>query len=263
MCVYIYIYVSLLPTGRDTSICSDHAQVSRCQSTEFHRPSSWICFYGLYHWYENTQNLCSLWSCIRVYMCIYIYIYIHTYIILTTPDVQAKILRNPGWSQRGSTTQRVVFVSAPQNFLVRCSDHVYVSMHTLMRILEHTSNAHPDAYPRCTHPMRTPDTCPHAPGLHNKIPAHKIFARVWVAQEPILSQVAKIFQGLGPKRRKSCDGDLVCSDDIYNRESGRIINFVGCPQRSSTQYIYIYIYICIYTHVYIYIYIYIHIHIYP
>ena len=25
----------------------------------------------------------------------------------------------------------------------------------------------------------------HTPGLHNKIPAHKIFARVWVAQEPI------------------------------------------------------------------------------
>ena len=24
------------------------------------------------------------------------------------------------------------------------------------------------------------------PGLHNKIPAHKIFARVWLAQEPIL-----------------------------------------------------------------------------
>ena len=23
------------------------------------------------------------------------------------------------------------------------------------------------------------------PGLHNKIPAHKIFAKVWVAQEPI------------------------------------------------------------------------------
>ena len=28
-----------------------------------------------------------------------------------------------------------------------------------------------------------------SPGLHNKIPAHKIFARVWVAQEPICSQV--------------------------------------------------------------------------
>ena len=25
------------------------------------------------------------------------------------------------------------------------------------------------------------------PGLHNKIPPHKIFARVWVAQEPICS----------------------------------------------------------------------------
>ena len=46
------------------------------------------------------------------------------------------------------------------------------------------------------------------PGLHNKIPANKIFARVWVAQEPILPEVvAKIFQGLGPKRQKSCDGD--------------------------------------------------------
>ena len=26
----------------------------------------------------------------------------------------------------------------------------------------------------------------HTPGLHNKIPAHKIFARVWVAQESIV-----------------------------------------------------------------------------
>ena len=46
------------------------------------------------------------------------------------------------------------------------------------------------------------------PGLHSKIPAHKIFARVWVAQEPFFSQVAaKTFQGLGPKRRESCYGD--------------------------------------------------------
>ena len=27
----------------------------------------------------------------------------------------------------------------------------------------------------------------HTPGLHNKIPANKTFARVWVAQEPICS----------------------------------------------------------------------------
>ena len=48
------------------------------------------------------------------------------------------------------------------------------------------------------------------PGLHNKIPPRKIFARVWVAQEPICSQVvAKNFQGLGPKRRESCNGDWV------------------------------------------------------
>ena len=46
------------------------------------------------------------------------------------------------------------------------------------------------------------------PGLHNQISAQKIFARGWVAQEPICSQVvAKIFQGLGPKRRESSNGD--------------------------------------------------------
>ena len=48
------------------------------------------------------------------------------------------------------------------------------------------------------------------PGLHNKIPALKIFARGWVAQEPICYTInAKIFQGLGPKRRESCNGDRV------------------------------------------------------
>ena len=53
------------------------------------------------------------------------------------------------------------------------------------------------------------------PGLHNKIPAHKIFARVWVAQKSLFSLVAaKIFQGLGPKRRESCNGDRVYMDRI-------------------------------------------------
>ena len=49
------------------------------------------------------------------------------------------------------------------------------------------------------------------PGLHNKIPAHKIFARVWVAQKFLFCSLvaAKIFQGLGPKRRESCNGDRV------------------------------------------------------
>ena len=52
----------------------------------------------------------------------------------------------------------------------------------------------------------------HTPGLHNKIPAHKIFARAWVAQKSFFSLVAaKIFQGLGPKRQESCNGDRVYS----------------------------------------------------
>ena len=47
-------------------------------------------------------------------------------------------------------------------------------------------------------------------GLHNKIPAQKILAGGWVAQEPICSQVvAKIFQGLGPQSLESSNGDRV------------------------------------------------------
>ena len=48
------------------------------------------------------------------------------------------------------------------------------------------------------------------PGLHNKIPALKIFARGWVAQESIFYTInTKIFPGLGPKRRESSNGDRV------------------------------------------------------
>ena len=48
------------------------------------------------------------------------------------------------------------------------------------------------------------------PGLHNKISAYKIFARGWVAQICFFSlAAAKIFQGLGPKRRESSNGDRV------------------------------------------------------
>ena len=79
-------------------------------------------------------------------------------------------------------------------------------------IIINNSNSHNNTKPPGTAPAPTPAPVQprrFTPGLHNKIPAHKIFARVWVAQEPIFSEVAKIFQGLGPKRQKSCDGDRV------------------------------------------------------
>ena len=67
---------------------------------------------------------------------------------------------------------------------------------------------------KCGTPIRPQGT----PGLHNKIPALKIFARGWVAQESIN---AKIFQGLGPKRRESCNGDRV-----YDSRTGFIISTI-------------------------------------
>ena len=67
------------------------------------------------------------------------------------------------------------------------------------------------------------------PGLHNKIPALKIFARGWVAQESMFYTInAKIFQGLGPKRRESSNGK--CSCDNNNVIFGIII-IMGFEER--------------------------------
>ena len=56
----------------------------------------------------------------------------------------------------------------------------------------------------------------YTPSLHNKIPALKIFARGWVAQESICYTInAKIFQGLGPKRQESCNGDRVYASGMH------------------------------------------------
>ena len=53
------------------------------------------------------------------------------------------------------------------------------------------------------------------PGLHNKIPAYKIFARGWVAQTCLVYTInAKLFQGLGPKRRESSNGDRVYDPSV-------------------------------------------------
>ena len=76
--------------------------------------------------------------------------------------------------------------------------------------------------------------------------------------------MAKIFQGLGPKRRESCNGDRVYPDkphlltDALNRASLGILDAALHPGHILMYvciHIYIYIYIDIYVHIYIYIYI--------
>ena len=84
----------------------------------------------------------------------------------------------------------------------------------MMHVCVHPPNAHEDStacvkntWPQC---VRVIDAVTNAgtPCLHNKIPALKIFARGWVAQISSCSLVvAKIFQGLGPKRREPSHGD--------------------------------------------------------
>ena len=119
--------------------------------------------------------------------------------------------------------------------------------------------------------MQTPTHIP-TPGLHHKILHHKMFARVWVAQEPICSWVvAQIFQGLGPKRWESCNGDWVYLRPAGPRGGTCSIERAGArrPEKTPTPkprklngyiYIYIYMYVCVCVYIYIYMYIYIYIH---
>ena len=92
--------------------------------------------------------------------------------------------------------------------------HIYIYIYTYIHTHTHLS------YLPAQRPSRRPklQRLDVTPGLHNKIPAHKIFARVWVAQESIFYTInAKIFQGLGPKRQESCHGDRVYAGMLRSR----------------------------------------------
>ena len=120
----------------------------------------------------------------------------------------------------------------------------------------------------------------YTPGLHNKIPAYNIFVRGWVAQKSFVSQVvAKIFQGLGPKRRESSNGDrvYVCSlvgvhvyIHTYMHKCINAYIYIYTYTYTHISYsfislslsLYIYIYIHTYIHKYIHTYIYIHTYMY-
>ena len=84
--------------------------------------------------------------------------------------------------------------------------YIYIYTHIYIYIYTHLGPAPCRGAP-CTRGASEVRTSRCTPGLHNKIPAHKIFARVCIAQKSLLPLVAaKIFQGLGPKRRESCNG---------------------------------------------------------
>ena len=114
----------------------------------------------------------AAWSAYVVYIYIYIYrerererdvicIYIYIYILVERYDEPEHTALEPKKTP-----------SAPRLSLYHELDESEIdeSMHTHPNPIHTSSRVELDT-----------------PGLHNKIPAHKIFARVWVAQEPFFS----------------------------------------------------------------------------
>ena len=95
-----------------------------------------------------------------MYVCMYIYIYIyyiHIYTYVASPR-RPRIMSGRAWAPLTSVASRFGFETS------------WTGSETGFGFWTGTG---------------TVDEC--TPGLHNKIPAHKIFARVWVAQEPFVS----------------------------------------------------------------------------
>ena len=89
------------------------------------------------------------------------------------------------------------------------------------------------------------------PGLHNKIPAQKIFARVWVAQEPVFHRQWLRFSRVWVRK----DGNLVMETGCGAPSRCEDCTRLACI--SSARYTYIHIYtlwMCMYIYIYIYIY---------
>ena len=80
-----------------------------------------------------------------------------------------------------------VLVSAPVSVLVLML--VPASALVLVSVINNNANDNNNTTKMITTILLTLLTAlliiAYTPGLHNKIPPHKIFARVWVAQEPI------------------------------------------------------------------------------
>ena len=76
--------------------------------------------------------------------------------------------------------------------------HIYIYIYT-QRERERDTHIYVYMYVfRCVHPVSI-----------TRFPLTRLSPGSGLLRNPFLSQVAKIFQGLGPKRRKSCNGDRV------------------------------------------------------
>ena len=114
-------------------------------------PANTCIYIYIYIYTSLSLYICMyVYIYIYIYLCVYIYIYIYIYICIYRSITHIRhiyIVFRKGRSPRGSDST---------SLRRRRYSFMYCTGFT-------------------------------TPGLHNKIPAHKIFARVWVAQEPIFS----------------------------------------------------------------------------
>ena len=115
----------------------------------------------------------------HVYICVYIHIYIHIYISLH------------------------IYVYIYIYMYRDVYTYIYVYIHTYICIYLPPSRRRRGAYGRAP-------ICPGTPGLHNKIPAHKIFARVWVDQESIvLHYIQYLMIICNNSNMRYCSNDII------------------------------------------------------
>ena len=104
-------------------------------------------------------NVCSVYVCMYVYIYIYTHLYIHTHIHMYR-NISYTYSIGPQMGAAKWLQGTRFFAAASRRFAFGRELPVFSALS---------------------------DHWHHTPGLHNKIPPHKIFARVWVAQEPICS----------------------------------------------------------------------------
>ena len=155
VCVYIYIYIYTHYTYKYIYI---YIYIYICMYT-------YICTY----------------TCMYACICMYIYIYIYS------PSQSAGAYGQ--FSERGSRIPglRLILISIRSVFPVSIQIHVYVYIYIYIYV-PHTGGHSQVGCNRGAFWTGSVDwfRLIGTPGLHNKIPAHKTFARVWVAQESIV-----------------------------------------------------------------------------
>ena len=121
-----------------------------------------------------------------MYVCMYVCMYIYIYSERDTCIIIVIIIITKNFKAAGVDAGRRAATYNMCMYTITYAYGVCVCMCIIIHVCVCIQNRY-TIQSRAGRRAATYNMCMCTPGLHNKIPAHKIFARVWVAQEPIFS----------------------------------------------------------------------------